>query len=108
MSLNLTKVILLIISNISMQSKDKLAKIKVNNYCLISASKVSITIYVVRLIKDFRLKFFEQHPHLVNPNFSPRCTQICHNKSRSFLLLISGLCARSRSELVDLAPPTRI
>jgi len=43
-----------------MQSRGKLAKIKVNNYCLVSASKVSITIYVVRLIKDFCLKFLEQ------------------------------------------------
>jgi len=30
-----------------MQLKEKLAKIKVNNYCLVSAGKVSITIYVV-------------------------------------------------------------
>jgi hypothetical protein len=34
-----------------MQLKDKLAKIKINNYYLISANKASITIYVVRLIK---------------------------------------------------------
>jgi len=43
-----------------MQLKDKFAKIKVNNYYLINANKVNITIYVVRLIKDFRLKFFKQ------------------------------------------------
>ncbi len=43
-----------------MQLRDKLAKIKVNNYYLVNASKVSITIYIVRLVKDFRLKFFEQ------------------------------------------------
>jgi hypothetical protein len=43
-----------------MQLRDKFAKIKVNNYCLVSASKASITIYVMRLIKDFCLKFFEQ------------------------------------------------
>jgi len=43
-----------------MQLRDKLAKIKINNYCLVSASKASITIYVVRLIKDFDLKFLEQ------------------------------------------------
>ncbi len=43
-----------------MQSRDKLAKIKVNNYYLISASKISITIYIVYLIKDFNLKFLKQ------------------------------------------------
>jgi len=43
-----------------MQSRDKLAKIKVNNYCLVSANKASITIYVVRLVKDFYLKFLKQ------------------------------------------------
>jgi hypothetical protein len=43
-----------------MQLRDKLAKIKVNNYYLVSASKVSITIYIVRLIKDFDLKFLKQ------------------------------------------------
>ena len=43
-----------------MQSRDKLTKIKVNNYYLINASKVSITIYIVRLIKDFYLKFLKQ------------------------------------------------
>jgi len=60
MLLNLTKTIFLTISNILMQSRDKFAKIKVNNYCLVSASKLSITIYIVRLIKDFCLKFFKQ------------------------------------------------
>ncbi len=60
MSLNSTKIVFLTISNISMQSRDKLAKIKINNYCLVNASKVSITIYVVRLIKDFYLKFLGQ------------------------------------------------
>ncbi len=43
-----------------MQLRDKFAKIKVNYYCFVNASKVNITIYVVRLIKDFCLKFFEQ------------------------------------------------
>jgi len=43
-----------------MQLKDKLAKIKINNYYLISANKASITIYVVRLIKKICLKFFKQ------------------------------------------------
>ncbi len=43
-----------------MQSRDKLAKIKVNNYCFVNTSKASITIYIVRLIKDFCLKFLEQ------------------------------------------------
>ena len=43
-----------------MQLKDKLAKIKIDNYCLVSASKASITIYIICLIKDFCLKFFEQ------------------------------------------------
>jgi hypothetical protein len=43
-----------------MQLRDKFTKIKVNNYCLISASKVSITIYIVYLIKDFRFKFLEE------------------------------------------------
>jgi len=42
-----------------MQLRDKLAKIKVNNYCLVSANKVNITIYVIYLIKDFRLKFLK-------------------------------------------------
>jgi len=60
MSLNLTKIVLLIISNVSMQSRDKFAKIKINNYYLVNANKVNIIIYVVRLIKDFYLKFFEQ------------------------------------------------
>jgi len=60
MSLNLTKIALLTINNISMQLRDKLAKIKVNNYCLVSANKVSITIYVIYLIKDFCLKFLKQ------------------------------------------------
>ncbi len=60
MSLNLTKIVFLTISNVLMQLRDKLAKIKINNYCLVSASKASITIYVVRLIKDFCLKFLRQ------------------------------------------------
>ncbi len=59
MSLNLTKIAFLTMSNVSMQSRNKLAKIKVNNYCLVNASKASITIYVVRLMKDFDFKFFE-------------------------------------------------
>jgi hypothetical protein len=60
MSLNLTKITFLTMSNVSMQLKDKLAKIKVNNYYLVNASKANITIYVVRLIKDFYLKFLKQ------------------------------------------------
>jgi len=43
-----------------MQLKDKLAKIKINNSCFVTANKVSITIDVVRLIKDFYLKFLKQ------------------------------------------------
>jgi hypothetical protein len=43
-----------------MQLEDKFAKIKVNNYYLVNASKASITVYVVRLIKDFCLKFLKQ------------------------------------------------
>jgi len=35
-----------------MQSRDKFAKIKVNNYYLVNISKISITIDVMRLIKD--------------------------------------------------------
>jgi len=35
------------------------AKIKIGDYYLVSASKVNITIYSVRLIKDFRLKFLK-------------------------------------------------
>ena len=54
------KIEFLTISNILMQSRDKFAKIKVNNYYLVNISKISITIYVMRLIKDFRLKFFKQ------------------------------------------------
>ncbi len=60
MSFNLTKIAFLTINNVSMQSRNKFAKIKVNNYCLVSANKASITIYVVRLMKDFCLKFLEQ------------------------------------------------
>ena len=60
MLLNLTKIAFLTMSNVSMQSKDKLAKIKISNYYLVNASKVSMTIYVVRLIKDFCLKFLKQ------------------------------------------------
>ncbi len=60
MSFNLTKIALLTMSNVSMQSRGKLAKIKVDNYYLVSASKASMTIYVVRLVKDFCLKFLEQ------------------------------------------------
>ncbi len=43
-----------------MQLRDKIAKIRVNNYCLVSTSKINITIYIVRLIKDFYLKFLKQ------------------------------------------------
>jgi hypothetical protein len=60
MLLNLTKIVLLTISNILIQLRDKFAKIKVNSYCLVNASKVSITIYIVYLIKDFRFKFLKQ------------------------------------------------
>ncbi len=60
MLLNLTKIVLSKISNISMQSTDKLAKIKINNYYLVNTSKVNITIYILYLIKDFCLKFFKQ------------------------------------------------
>ncbi len=44
-----------------MKLKDKLAKIKINNYCLVNASKASITIYIVRLIKDFVLNFLSKY-----------------------------------------------
>jgi hypothetical protein len=60
MSLNLIKIAFLTINNISIQLKDKLTKIKVNNYCFVNANKVSITINTVRLIKDFYLKFLKQ------------------------------------------------
>ena len=53
------KIALLTINNVSMQLRDKFAKIKVNYYCFVNANKASITIYVVRLIKDFCLKFFK-------------------------------------------------
>ncbi len=43
-----------------MQLRDKIAKIKVNSYCLVNASKINITIYIVRLIKKIRLKFLKQ------------------------------------------------
>ncbi len=56
----MTKIAFSTISNIWMQSRDKLAKIKINNYCLINTSKASITIYDVRLVKDFRLKSLKQ------------------------------------------------
>jgi len=55
--LNLTKIVFLIINNILMQLKDKLIKIKVNNYYFINTSKINITIYIVYLIKDFCFKF---------------------------------------------------
>ena len=42
-----------------MQSRDKFMKLKVNNCYLVNASKVSITIYVVRLVKDFNFKFLK-------------------------------------------------
>jgi hypothetical protein len=48
----LIKIEFLTISNILMQSRDKFAKIKVNNYYLVNISKISITIDVMRLIKD--------------------------------------------------------
>ncbi len=56
----MTKIVLLAINNILIQLSNKLAKIKVNNYYLVNASKINITIYIVRLIKDFRLKFLKQ------------------------------------------------
>ncbi len=59
MLFNLTKIVFLTISNILIQLRDKLAKIKINNYYLISTSKVSITIYIVHLVKDFCLKFLK-------------------------------------------------
>jgi len=59
MLLDLTKIAFLTINNVSMQLRDKLAKIKVNNYCLVNTNKINITIYVVRLIKDFYLKFLK-------------------------------------------------
>ncbi len=60
MLFNLTKIAFSTISNVSMQSRNKLAKIKINNYYFVNASKASIIIYVVRLIKDFCLKFLKQ------------------------------------------------
>ncbi len=60
MSLNLTKIAFLTIRNILMQSRNKFAKIKVNNYCLVNTNKASITIYIVYLRKDFCLKFLKQ------------------------------------------------
>ncbi len=59
MLFNLTKIAFLTISNILMQLRDKFAKIKVNNYCLISTNKASITIYTIYLVKDFCLKFLK-------------------------------------------------
>ncbi len=56
---NLIKIIFLIINNILIQLRDKFAKIKVNNYYFIIINKVSITIYIVYLIKDFCLKFLK-------------------------------------------------
>ncbi len=57
---NLTKIAFLTINNISMQPRDKFAKIKVNYYCLVNTNKASITIYIVYLVKDFYLKFLKQ------------------------------------------------
>jgi len=42
-----------------MQLRDKLAKIKVNNYYLVYTNKINITIYIVYLVKDFSLKFLK-------------------------------------------------
>ncbi len=57
---NLTKIVFLTISNILIQLRDKLAKIKVNYYCLININKVNITIYIIYLIKKNCLKFLKQ------------------------------------------------
>ncbi len=59
MLFNLIKIAFLTISNVLMQLRDKFTKIKINNYCFVNASKVNITIYVVRLIKDFCLKLLK-------------------------------------------------
>jgi hypothetical protein len=56
----LTKIIFSTTNNISMQLRNKFAKIKINNYYFVSASKVSITIYIIYLIKDFYLIFLKQ------------------------------------------------
>ncbi len=42
-----------------MQLRDKLAKIKVNNYYLVYTNKINIAIYIVYLVKDFSLKFLK-------------------------------------------------
>ncbi len=42
-----------------MQLKDKFTKIKANNFYLVSINKVSITIYILRLTKDFCLEFLK-------------------------------------------------
>ena len=60
MLFNLIKIVFLAINNISIQLRDKFAKIKINNYYLVNANKVNITIYVVYLIQDFCLKFLKQ------------------------------------------------
>ncbi len=56
----MTKIIFSTTNNISMQLRNKFAKIKINNYYFVSASKVSITIYIIYLIKDFYLIFLKQ------------------------------------------------
>ncbi len=60
MLFNLIKIVFLTISNILIQLRNKLTKIKINYYYFISANKVNITIYIIYLIKDFCLKFFKQ------------------------------------------------
>ncbi len=42
-----------------MQLKDKLTKILINNFYLVNMNKVNITIYIVRLTKDFCLEFLK-------------------------------------------------
>jgi len=56
---SLAKIVLLTISNILMQLKDKLTKILINNFYLVNMNKVNITIYIVRLTKDFCLEFLK-------------------------------------------------
>ena len=88
------------------QNKKSYCANKNINIKYLSLEEFSIYKYNFRV--DVKIGELYFHSHLVNPNFSPRCTQICHNKSRNFLLLISRLCARSKLKLVNLASPARI
>ena len=76
-------------------------------FAILNLQLVVFLFYLLSFIQS-RHNFVLNYLHLINPNFSSRYTQIQHNKSRSFVLLISGLLARLRLDLIDLASLARI